>query len=445
MLAKVKLNIVAGELEGNTFPFDARTLCIVGRALDCNLKLPDDQAHSTISRYHCLLDINPPEIRVRDFGSRNGTFVNGLKIGQREKGQSADSVDRGTFPEIDLHEGDKITLGNTVLEVKAETFCEQETERAPGLTETHGPSAVKLDGADPVAETEDLCIEGHTLLRELGRGGMGKVYLARNDETGEQVAVKTLLPQVAVDEYARSLFLREVKNTEVLRHPNVVALERSECRADVFYFTLEYCNAGSVADLQKQRGGKLSIVEASSLILETLNGLEYAHNVEISLVNPDNSCTIQSRGLVHRDLKPANIYLCERAGGLTAKVGDFGLSKAFDLAGLSGQTATGSAAGTPVFVPRQQILDYKYAKPEVDVWAAAATYYYMLTGTTPRSFPKGQDPWLVALKSKPEPIRSRDPRIPAALAEIIDEALVDQPEIRFKSAAALKQAIEEVL
>ncbi|MBV9125107.1 MAG: FHA domain-containing protein, partial [Planctomycetes bacterium] len=83
MPAKVILQVTKGKLQGQEFVFDERTTCILGRADDCNPRLPNDIHHAAISRHHCLLDINPPDIRVRDFGSRNGTFVNGSKIGQR--------------------------------------------------------------------------------------------------------------------------------------------------------------------------------------------------------------------------------------------------------------------------------------------------------------------------------------------------------------------------
>jgi len=128
-----------------------------------------------------------------------------------------------------------------------------------------------------------------------------------------------------------------------------------------------------------------------------------------------------------------------------AKISDFGLANAFDRAGLSGQTRTGSTAGTPVFMPRQQVINFKYAQPEVDVWAAAASLYNMVTGVFPRDFPRGKDPWQMVLQSQPVPIRQRNSAIPKRVAEVIDLALVDKPHLHFKTAAAFKQALEDVL
>ena len=88
MLNKVTLTIVEGEYKGKEFSFEERTICIIGRRDDCNIVIPNEKEYSTISRYHCLLDINPPNIRIRDFGSRNGTYVNGKLIGKREAYQT---------------------------------------------------------------------------------------------------------------------------------------------------------------------------------------------------------------------------------------------------------------------------------------------------------------------------------------------------------------------
>jgi serine/threonine protein kinase len=203
---------------------------------------------------------------------------------------------------------------------------------------------------------------------------------------------------------------------------------------------MEYCEGGTVSDLMRLSGGRLSIHIAVPIVLQVLDGLEYTHKAEISYVKLGNGTFGKGRGLVHRDLKPSNIFLAWADEKVVAKIGDYGLSKAFDIAGLSGQTLSGTKAGTPVFIPRQQVLNFKYAQPDVDIWATAACLYYMLTGTFPRNF-TGDDPFLAVLQTDAVPIRQRDLAIPKPLAEVIDWALVEKPEIYFKSATEFKQAL----
>jgi serine/threonine protein kinase len=279
-----------------------------------------------------------------------------------------------------------------------------------------------------------VAIQGYAVLKELGRGGMGAVYLARHARTGEQVALKVMLPRVAADPHAKELFLREVESTRALQHPNVVRVRDAGCSHGTFFLTLEYCDGGSVDQLLKRQGGPLPVAEAAPIIVQALDGLEYAHNV----FGP-------GKGLVHRDLKPHNLFLAGSGPGRVAKVGDYGLAKAFDLAGLSGLTCSGAMMGTPVFMPRQQVINFKYARPEVDVWAMAASFYFLLTGRYVRDFPEGMEWWLAVLHNDAVPIRQRNPAVPQRLADVIDAALVEAPSLPFKSAAAFKQALADAL
>ncbi len=221
-----------------------------------------------------------------------------------------------------------------------------------------------------------------------------------------------------------------MESTRALDHPNVVRVEETAYERGAFFLALECCDGGSVAALMRRRGGLLPSDEAVEITLQALEGLGHAHNVF---------------GLVHRDLKPANLFLAGSGSARVAKVGDYGLAKAFDDAGLSGATRTGEAAGTPWFIPRQQVIDFKYARPEVNVWATAASLYNMLTGSVPRDFPADRDPWLVVLESPPVPIRLRKPSVPEGLAGVIDLALREEPEIHFKTAARFKEALESNL
>ncbi|GAB3934289.1 hypothetical protein GCM10027614_07030 [Micromonospora vulcania] len=158
-----------------------------------------------------------------------------------------------------------------------------------------------------------------------------------------------------------------------------------------------------------------------------MDGLAYAHRAELPVTLADGRTAV-SHGLVHRDITPPNLLLTTGAGGGTVtKIADFGLAKAFDQAGLSGHTRTGAIGGSIAFQARTQLIDYKYARPEVDLWALTACLYWMLTGTTPRDFPAGTDPIAVVLRTRPVPVRQRLASVPPRLAAVIDEMLVDNP------------------
>jgi pSer/pThr/pTyr-binding forkhead associated (FHA) protein len=448
MSSKVTLTVTAGNLKGKEFTFDTRTTCIIGRAKDCYPKIPDDDNHRTISRYHCLLDINPPDIRIRDFGSKNGTFVNTEKIGQREAHQSPEDAAQIQFPEYDLQGGDEFTLSDTSFRVavaldqeNVKTAQQQKPPTIPSNQENLW-EMLKAFLFKAVGGKNNIGILGdYVLLKELGRGGFSLVYLAQHQETKEQVALKVMLPKVAANQRAVNWFLREVDNTKCLKHPNVVGFKESGYADETFFFTMEYCDGGSIVDMMQKRGvSTLPIAESVAIIAQVLDGLAYTHNADIPNVRLADGSFAKGRGLIHRDLKPGNIFLANVGGKQVAKIGDYGLAKAFDQAGLSGQTMTGSQVGTPCFMPRQQVLDYKYAKPEVDVWAAAACLYVMLTGFSPRNF-VGVDPFCAILNNDAVPIRDRTSSIPQPLATVIDRALIDNPEIYYKSAVDFKQAL----
>ena len=230
----------------------------------------------------------------------------------------------------------------------------------------------------------------------------------------------------------------------MLSHPNVVQMRDYGCSEGTFFFTMEFCDQGDIDSLMEKRGRTLDIDEATGILFEVLDGLEYAHNVKV-LSKLRSGETKEIRGLVHRDLKPSNIFLKSENGSSVAKVADYGLAKAFDTAGLSGQTRTGTATGTPVFMPRQQVVNFKYAKPDVDVWAAAASLYHMLTRRFPRDFKPGKDPWQTVLQTKPVSIRERDSSVPKRLADVIDQALDDSGKLNFKTAAEFKKALQKAL
>lgn len=507
MPVAVRLSITTGPLKGKEYTFTERTTRIAGRAEDCDPQIPEGISQSMqVSRHHCLFDINPPHVRVRDLGSLNGTFVNDAQIGRRHPGQTPEQVSQVDVRERDLKDGDKVRLGETVIVVSVVVparcaQCGNELGGGPaggdGLCDScrahqHGhhstyshcsvcgtklPAEVRF-GVDMCASCRQdvpsrvhdllrkaddgasnlLAIRGYQTVRELGRGGQGVVYLARHEETGEEVALKVLLAQVAVDPQAVYGFQREVNNVSALRHPNVVRFRHSGVDGGMFYFTSEYCDGGNVVNLMRKRGGPLAVEEAVIVAVQILNGLAYAHTAPIPVTTPaagpqDTRLQMLGRsspmtvvhGLVHRDVKPANILLSGSGSTQVAKLADFGLAKAFDLAGMSGHTMTGSVAGTLSFMPRAQVINFRFARPEVDVWSCAASLYFMLTGSAPRTFPRDMDGIRVVLGNRATPIRERDSTIPARLAEVIDEALIDKPRIKIASADQLARALMAAL
>lgn len=458
----IELKVTKGERIGETHSFSSPCSVYVGRHSECSIILPE----ATVSRYHCILDIVPPAIKVRDFGSLNGTYVNSILIGKRNKDQSLEEAKKDVGVLINLHDGDKLRLGNACeleVAIKSDLFC-CKCKKTVGLVpndfllidDTHivcpeckarHDQEQKIKLAQRVISPENKANQndlfpGYKTIRRLGHGGMGEVWLATSNKDGKNYAIKRMLPKLAAIPHSRESFLREASLANQLSHQNIVTQYSFHQSEKEVFLVMEYCNNGSVEDLLRASEKPFPVLDALDCIIQVLEGLSYAHSAVIKTKLP-NGETKSSIGLVHRDFKPSNIFVQKEDGKTIYKVADFGLAKAFEIAGLSGHTRAGQVAGTPVFMPRQQVVDFMYAKPEVDVWAAAASLYYMLTGYPPKYSDK-KDPWLVAVIEKAIPIRKRNPNVPKELASIIDKALIDNPTISFTNAKALQNELKRV-
>ncbi|MEO6393320.1 MAG: serine/threonine-protein kinase, partial [Pyrinomonadaceae bacterium] len=214
---KVTLRVTAGPHFGRTFSFDQHDTFLIGRADTAQLCLPEDRF---FSRHHCILEIAPPRCFLRDLGSTNGTYVNGAKV-----------------QEAHLKTGDEIQGGQTKLSVEVSVDHVVSPPQGQGSTlvlQPTQPSIVlvtclncgrqdQAEASSPDEKMTFLCedcreelrrqpqqIPGYSTIRILGKGGMGCVMLCRHEETGRAVAVKTLLPEVAVSEQAILRFMREI-------------------------------------------------------------------------------------------------------------------------------------------------------------------------------------------------------------------------------------------
>jgi eukaryotic-like serine/threonine-protein kinase len=428
MSAKVQLQIKQGKDAEKIFAFTEHDTFVFGRMPDCHACIPDD---GQVSRHHFILEANPPQACLRDLGSLNGTWVNGKKFGAREKGENPEKGAKRRYPEVALKHGDRIKVGETELEVSIEQPREAPRHRVdPEAGDLSLLSPAQLAGlifGSPAQASgkPKLQIPGCKIEAEIGRGGFGAVYRARRAHDGKMVAIKVMLSRVDADDGDIEKFKREVAVTAGLRHSNIIRIKESGGSGTMFYFVMEFCDGGSAWDLMLKSGGRLSLSQAKPIILGALSGLAYAHD----------------KGFVHRDLKPQNLLL----SGNEVRLSDFGLSKSFQQAGLSGMSMTGGFAGTPFFMPREQITNFKYMKPVSDVWSMAATIYNMLTGALPYPFSKERDPIDVILNEDIVPTRQRDKTLPKNLCAVLDHALEKKAKDRYQTAAEMLTAIDGAL
>jgi eukaryotic-like serine/threonine-protein kinase len=258
---------------------------------------------------------------------------------------------------------------------------------------------------------------GLVISHEIGRGAQGTVFLAHDPSP---VALKVLS--------GTGMPLRELSVMRALRHPHIVEF-RSAGVDPVPHIVSAWCPDGNITRL-----GVTPPARAVPLMIGVLDALVYAHGTVLPDVPLADGTTHHARGIVHRDIKPENVLLA----GDIAKVADFGLAKAYELAGRSGHTRTGERGGSVGFMPRAQLYLYREADPSVDTWAAAATLYWLLTGHPPRDFAPGCDPIAVIMRDDPIPLADRGPGLPPALTALIDEAL---SETRPMLAVELRDAL----
>lgn len=364
----------------------------------------------------------------------------------RAKDETPEEGAKRSYPTLDLQNGSTVGVGQTTLLVSIEVseqgttqlYCQQckkdvTIEAGPGRQGTFICSACRQSAQSqpqtplqPPQTNMPEIIPGYQLVRELGRGGMGVVYLVQNIQDGHLAALKVMLPKVVVDEKAKIKFQRESHTTQILQHPYIVQFIDRGFHQGAFYFLLEYCEEGNLYDLMMRKGGKLTLKEAGPIMLQALDGLAYAHN----------------EGFIHRDLKPQNILLSGKEGQWVAKIGDLGLAKSFEEAGFSGMTLTrDDPVGTIAYMSHEQLINFKYVKPVSDVWAIGATYYYILTGRLPRVKQPAEDTINMILYGESVPIRQRDRHIPPSVAAVIDRALTHKETERYQDAGQMYRAL----
>ncbi|HEV2181802.1 MAG TPA: serine/threonine-protein kinase, partial [Gemmatimonadaceae bacterium] len=249
--------------------------------------------------------------------------------------------------------------------------------------------------------------------RELGRGGMGVVYLAREKSLDRQVALKVLPGMLMAQPVLRERFLRETQLVANMSHPNVVPIYAVEEHPGVIFYAMGFIDGESLTE-RVRRAGPLPPAEVARVLQEAAWALSYAH----------------SRGIVHRDVKPDNI-LIERATGRALLV-DFGISKVAN----STVTSLGETLGTPQFMSPEQAAG-ESADARSDLYSLGLVGYFALIGRAPFDAPSVQAVLAMQVTQPAPPVAVARPGTPPGLASAIDRCLAKSPNERWPSADAL--------
>ncbi len=265
-------------------------------------------------------------------------------------------------------------------------------------------------------------LTGYEILGELGRGGMGVVYQARQHQPTRLVALKMILAGAHAGESGLNRFRAEADALARLQHPNIVQVYEVGEQAGQPYFSLEYCAGGSLA--RRLRGTPLLPAPAAEAVAVLAGAMHAAHQAHV----------------VHRDLKPGNILLT--ADGVM-KVTDFGLAKCLDMD--SGQTQSGAILGTPSYMAPEQAGGARDIGPPADIYALGAILYEMLTGRPPFRAATPMDTVRQVLQQDPVPPRRLQPKVPRDLETVCLKCLHKEPGRRYDSAQALAEDLRRFL
>ena len=496
---EVKLKVIKGPEQGKVFILDEPTTCLAGRSREARFRFSEDDPY--ISRRHFLLEVAPPRVYFRDLDVTNPSKINDLYVDEAELA-TGDNIEVGyTHLKVSL----KMDLQTEALHCKEcnRTFeifddespaqicsdCQKDLEEAQqkkSAEKTEGPLQITCecgkditknansDGragelrgivtyacpkcASKMNEGQKRTINDYKLLKSLGKGGMGEAFLAYHQPTGRLVGLKVMN---IINKQLSARFAREIKIMKKVMHENVLCHIDSgqEKSSGKPYLVMEYASRGCLDDLLKDNG-ILPYKVAVELIIQSLNGLEYVHNA----------------GIVHRDIKPENILLKPNGRGTgIAKIADFGLAREFSKAGGSVLTQLGTALGTVLYMPPEQIKDAHSVKETADLYSMGVTLYYLLTAKYPFNFPSPLDilkflqenkhrvkspneafkmmqevqklktPHLIVLSEEPIPIGERKPDIPSKLAQFVDKAINKEIKRRYQTAAEFKHELQSVV
>ena len=261
----------------------------------------------------------------------------------------------------------------------------------------------------------------HRILKELGGGGMSRVFLAEETRLGRQVVIKVLPPETGAAVNVER-FEREIQLAARLQHPHIVPLLSAAAAGDLLYYVMPFISGESLRT-KLAREGELPVAEAAKILREVVDALSFAHR----------------NGVVHRDIKPDNVLLSDGHAVVT----DFGVAKAVSASsGSSSLTSLGVALGTPAYMAPEQAAADPHVDHRADIYAVGILAYEMLAGRTPFAAPTPQAMLAAHITQIPEPVTKLRPAVPAVLAAVLMRCLEKRPADRWQTAGELLAQLE---
>ncbi|UCH97937.1 MAG: serine/threonine protein kinase [Candidatus Aminicenantes bacterium] len=265
-------------------------------------------------------------------------------------------------------------------------------------------------------------IGNYRILRKIGEGGMGSVYLACDMSLEREVAIKIISPELARIPHLMARFRVEAIAQARLNHTNIVTIHSFEHQEDTYYIVMEYVSGKTLKRIIKEKG-KIPVKQALTIAAHILEGLSYAH----------------TRGVLHRDIKPANIFI---TADNTVKIGDFGIAK---VKGIDGLTRVGSTLGTILYSSPEQLRGEKMG-PATDIYSLGVTLYEMVVGQPPFTSSSGSNHeiQLGHLEKIPPTPSSLDNAVPPSVDALIMKSLAKSPRERYGTAREFKAAVDRL-
>jgi len=408
---RLSIEVVGGDLAPAELPRSGRL--IIGSSKERAGFVVEGQG---VEAVHCAIGrIKGGGWALKDMGSEHGTLVNGTRVSSAR-----------------LTVGDAIVLGSKRLRVfDPERPAEGARPEPAAPAAAAPPRAPRATGrpregsAPPKAGNGngngELQVRGYRIERMIGRGGMGRVFLAVQESLDRRVALKILSPELANDREFVERFQAEARAAAALNHPNVVHVYDVGEDGGHHYLSMEYMDA-SCLETRVATSGPIGWRDVLRILSDAASGLVYA----------------EARGIVHRDIKPAN--LMQNADGVT-KIADLGLAVQVEQEEV--QAEGRKILGTPHFIAPELI---RGNPPDCrsDLYSLGATAYRLLSGHTPFEGSTSNEILRRALFDEPTPLAQRVPDVPPGLALCIERLLEKDPAARHPSAGVLLAELERL-